>query len=375
MKLQSPCRRVFEDLEIRSRSCWRLLLVAFAFAGALLPQLASGQPSPMLYAQTIKLSSGGLLEFTFRDDGTGATNYVAEFSAEVGPGATWIADPAATISSLGNGAFRVQIPNPMQPNGFYRILALRPSGGPVVANFAATQLQVTEGGMVSAVITFSAPYTGLIRYTITGTAKDDEYQPLSGELRVNNSMNAFIPVALTENTSVDELRYLSLRLEQGAGFELGSAADTRVIIDDNDAEWHGTIGLGAATLGFLMSIDQNALGRTARIRSDPAGIFPLEPVDSTLVFTENDFASTTPDIQLEAASNLFMTPAKLTLHLSAQNGIENQLVSSNNVEGAAILITEYEGKSYLNRTNHGSFNLYKPPVRPSSQPVKLTQAP
>ena len=357
-----------------SRACSLLSWLLPALLSALILPVARGQTSPMLYTETITVSTGGPLEFTFRDEGTGATNYIAEFTAALGNGALWTADPAATITSLGNGAYRIHVADPIQPNGFYRILALRPSGGTVIASFAATQFQVSEGGAVSAVIHFSAPYTGVIRYTVTGTVGADDFQPLSGEVQVNNSMTASIAITLTDNTSLDELRYLALRLERGPGFELGSAVEASVMIDENDAEWRGALSFGAAALGFVLSIEETSNGVSARLRSDPAGIFPLAPSDSTLVFTENSFESTTANIPLDAESNLFGTAAALTVQLNAENGVGNQLVSSNSVEGAAILITEYAGKPYLNRTNLGSFHLYKPPVRPSAQPVELVHA-
>lgn len=347
-----------------------LLLVLATFSAS----FVRGQTSPLLYAETITVTTGGPFEFTFRDEGTGATNYVAEFSAALGNGAPWNADPGASITPLGDGSFRVHIADPVQPNGFYRIVALGPAGGPVVANFAATEFQVSEGGMISAVINFSAPYTGTIRYSITGTAGAGDYEPLSGEVQVNNSMTAVIPVMLTDNSTLDELKYLSLRLERGPGFEIGSAAETRLMIDENDADWRGTLSFGGA-LGFVLYIQEIAGEFSAHLRSDPAGLFPAHPGDSTLVFTENSFASTTAGIPLDAGSNLFNTPATLTLHLAAENGVGNQLVSPNSVEGAATLITQYEGKPYLNRTNQGSFNLYKPPVKPSTQAVEFVQAP
>ena len=332
-----------------------------------------GQTSPLLYAETITVTTGGPFEFTFRDDGTGATNYLAEFSAGVGDGATWAEDTGASITSLGDGTFRVYIADPVQPNGFYRIVALRASG-PVVANFAATEFQVSEGGMVSALINFSEPYTGTLRYTISGTASDGDYLPLTGEVQVNNSMTALIPVTLTDNSDLNELRYLALRLERSPGFQVGTAAETRLMIEENDAEWRGALVLGAATLGFVLQIQETSGDRSASLRSDPAGIFPAAPVDSTILLTENSFESLTTSIPLPPESNSFNTPAALSLHLQASNAAEGQIVSATELGGAATLITRYQGKSYLDRTNHGSFKLFKPPIDPSSQPVELVQA-
>jgi hypothetical protein len=341
----------------------------------LLVRNVEGQESPLLFAETITVNADGPLEFTFRDEGTGATNYVAEFTAALGSTAVWTGDPAAVFTPLGGGAYRVTIGSPLQARGFYRVIGLRASGGAVVANFAAAELQVSEGGMVSVVMHFSAPYTGRIRYTVSGTAGAGDFLPLSGEIQVNNSLNAEVPVTLTDNRSIEELKYLTLRLERGPGLDIGAAAETRLIIDENDAEWRGAISLGPAALGFVLAIEETSDGSAASLRSDPAGIFPLAPAPSTLLFTKDLFESATTRMPLPAESNLYGTAAALTLRLAARNGTANQQVSSNSVRGAAILVTEYEGRPYLNRTNAGSFHLHKTPVNPSAQPVELLQAP
>jgi hypothetical protein len=333
------------------------------------------ESSALLYAETITVTQSGPLEFTFRDEGTGATNYVAEFSDAIGDGAFWTQDSTAVFSSLGAGSFRVHVADPVKPNGFYRVVALRPAAGPVVANFAATQFQVTEGGTISVLISFSALYTGQLRYTVSGTASIEDFQPLSGEVFVNNSLTAVIPIVLTENSTLSELKYLSIRLESGPGLEIGSSAETQLSIDENDAEWQGAMSFGTTALGFVLSIEKTANGTNARIRSDPAGIFPREPISSTLVLTESLFAFTATNIPLAAESNLFKTSVALSLQLNAENGVLNQAVSSNSVEGVAILVTQFQGRSYLNRTNQGTFTLYKPPVNPSAQSVELVQLP
>ena len=87
-----------EKRKVRSPARLHFVRLLLAFLGLLLLPFARGQNSPILYAETIIVTTGGPLEFTFRDDGTGAANYIAEFSAPLGNGAAWGAYPAATVT-------------------------------------------------------------------------------------------------------------------------------------------------------------------------------------------------------------------------------------------------------------------------------------
>jgi len=342
--------------------------------GLVLAPLAAAQTSPLLYSQTVRLFSGGPLQFTFRDEGTGATNYIVEFSLDPGHTGSWTEEPTATITPLGGDLFQVDLPQPPQPNGFFRILALRP-GGPVVANFATPNFQVTEGGTVLAVINFSGPFTGTLRYSISGTAGPGDYAPLTGEIQVTNNTQVTVPVMLTDNSTIGELKYLSLRLEPTAGVTIGPEAETTLTVEENDADWRGTLSTGNASLGFVLSIRGDGVTLESSLSSSPAGLFPTNPVPSSVVFSPTAFQSSTFNIPVTAETTLFQTPATMDLWLEAINGQEDQSVTSTDVRGLARVITRYSGKPYLNTTNYGDFYLIKPSVAPSTQRVELADAP
>jgi hypothetical protein len=351
-----------------------LLPIPFAgFALFVMMSTAAAQPAPLLYVETIQAVPGGPLQMTFRDEGTGATNYVAEFADALGSGEGWTVDPAAVITSLGGGEYRVDVADPLEPNGFYRVIALTPSG-PVVAQFANTSLQVTEGGTVEAVIQFSAPFTGTLRYRFGGTVDPDDFVPLSGEIQVNNSTRAVLSVEFTDDRSIDELRYLTLRLEGGPGLVIGAAPETRLFLEENDAEWRGTLFTGQASLGFLMRIHEEGQQHEAEVRSEPAGFFPAEPVVASVVFTETEFDSTSAAIPLSADATLFDTPAMAALRLQSVQGVSGQIVSPREIRGEAMVITRYEGKPYLDTTNHGTFYLIRATVSPSTRGLDLVDA-
>lgn len=352
------------------------LLLPIPFAGlalCLMMLSVAAQPVPLLYVETIQAVPGGPLQMTFRDEGTGATNYVAEFADALGTAAVWTLDPAAVISSLGGGEYRVDVAEPLEPNGFYRVIALTPSG-PIVVQFANTSLQVTEGGTVEAVIQFSAPFTGTLRYRFGGTVGPDDFVPLSGEIQVNNSTRAVLPVQFTDDRSIDELRYLTLRLEGGPGLVMGTAPETRLFLEENDAQWRGTLFAGQAALGFLMRIHEEGQQHEAEVRSEPAGLFPAEPVIASVVFTETEFDSMSAAVPLAAEDTLFDTPAMLTLRLQSVHGVEGQIVSPREIRGEAMLITRYEGKPYLDTTTHGTFYLIRAAASPSTRGLDLVDA-
>ncbi len=83
---------------------------------------AIAQTSPLLSLQTIQVTTGGPVQFTFVDQGTAATGYLAQFSATVGVDANWQMSSNAVLTALGGGSYRVDIPSSQAPTGFYRVV-------------------------------------------------------------------------------------------------------------------------------------------------------------------------------------------------------------------------------------------------------------
>jgi len=215
----------------------RVLSQALAAGIALNSSSGLGQSTSWLRIHTIEVAPGAPTRFISTDQGTGATNYAVEFSPGVGVGSSWSNVGGAAITGLGGGNFRVVAPDPQTPSGFYRV---RGNGGAVIARFVTTAFQVTEGRTVAPTITFNAPFFGTIRYTVSGTAGSGDFTSLSGEVEVHGS-TAVIPVTLVDNLSIGELKYLSLRLEAGPGYRLGTTSQSTITIDENDADWQGQL--------------------------------------------------------------------------------------------------------------------------------------
>lgn len=351
------------------------LIPALLMSLMMLPAFVAAQTSPMLQVHTIQVTPGGPLQFTFRDDGTGATHYIAEFSPVVGDDATWTADPAAIITLIGEGEFDVVISDPAGPDGFYRVVGLGGSLGEIIINFVTTAFQVLEGGMISPTITFSAPFAGTIRYTISGSAAAGDYESLSGELQVNNSTTAKIPITLIDNESIGELKNLILTLEAAAGTQLGANSQTIITIDDNDTRWEGSFVSGAASLPFTLEIARTGAIVQGALVGDASSFFPADPVPATVTLTASAFTASITGIAMPANATLLNLPTVLELDLSATNGMENQEVGDNFLQGHAVLRTIYPGPSHLDSTATGSFLMHRLSVRPSTKEVELVTAP
>ncbi len=332
------------------------------------------QVSDLLSLQSIRFTSGGPVQFTFLDQGTGSTNYQAQFSSRVGSDATWQVDNTAVITALGGGSYRVDLANPQAPVQFYRVVGYGPSGGNVLVDFSTTAFQVEEGQSTNLVLTLNQPFHGTIYYSVGGTATTGDYQPLTGQVMVNGT-TATIPVDLTDNNQIGRLKYLTLRLEDGAGYQLSNQREATLTIDENDADWQGSFMTDGAAVGFVLSIRSLGGTTTATLRSEGFGFFPTNDIPASVQFTADRFDASVSGIPVAADATLLNQPMNLSLVLSAMNGAPNESVTPTQVEGAGVLISDVPAKPFLSTTNQGTFLLFKPPVAPSTNEVQLTSAP
>ncbi|MBI1176156.1 hypothetical protein GC207_01815 [bacterium] len=345
------------------------MMMALPLAVMLKVTPMQAQPSELVELKTIVATTGGPTQFTFADHGTGATSYIAEFSPTVGASANWQTAPGAVFTDLGNGQKRVSFGT--SAPGFFRVRCVGGTADPIVVNFPNATLEMSEGETSNATVNFSRPYYGTIRYAIGGTAGAGDYQGLTGEVTVNGTTSVVIPISLTDNNTIGQLKQLVLTLQSGSGAVLNAANESTITILDNDAEWKGTFIDADASLGFVLKINKNGGNYTASLVSDGVGLIPVGEYAASITYTANNFTSTTSAIGMDTANTFQNLPAQMTLDLAAANGQSNQSVSTNQINGVASLIVQYPGKSYLNRTNVGTFVLFKPPVDPSTNKVQL----
>jgi hypothetical protein len=336
---------------------------------------AKAQSSTQLMLQSIQVApSSGPVNFTFVDLGTGATNYVVEFSDALGASGTWQTNANAIVTPQGGGTYAVQINEPRMPKRFYRVNGLGGSLGPIIIEFSTTAFTVVEGDDVFPTLLLNQPFNGLVHYSVSGTAKSGDYMELTGQVMVNGTM-ATIPVSLTDNEMIGQMKYLTLRLEAGAGYQLGAGTSTTIMIEENDAEWQGSFVTDDATLGFILKIQNVGGANTAILKGDGSGFFPTNGTPASITFTADSFTAEAASIPIPAGATQLNEPMNLTLFLNAMNGVTNQSVSPTLVTGAGTLITRIPTQPHLNTTNAGTFSLLRPPVAPSTNQVGLVAAP
>jgi len=351
------------------------LLLAFALGVFFLGVDLLGQPTPMLQVLTIGTSPGGPVEFTFQDEGTGATNYVTQFSPVAGPEAVWESAADAVLTPLGAGAYRVVVPGSATPDGFYRVVGLGGTAGDIIIDFATTAFQVAEGDMVSPTVNFSAPFTGTIRYTIGGTASGADYLPLSGQLQVDNRTTVTIPIALTDNETIGPLRNLTLTLEAAPGTRLGSQVQSTITINENDARWEGTFQADDVSLPFTLEMIRAGATTQGWLSGGSVSFFPGDLAASSVVMTTTVFSASIGGIAMPAEATLLGLPAVLQLELVATQGEPGEEVGSDYLEGGATLVTAFPEHPHLNTVTPGRFLMQRPAVQPSSDQVELTSIP
>jgi hypothetical protein len=335
----------------------------------LLPALLEAQS--LTFTRIEAIAGGVRLNFT--DSGSGMTDYALEFTPALAPGPDWFHDTDAVLSPIGGGLYEMLTPTSLAL-AFYRVVAFN-SSQPTTANFTTPSLEVQESnGSLRLTFQFSAPFHGVVNYTVGGTIGPGDLQPLSGSVVVNGT-TASILVTLNENTSISQLKYLTLTLQPGSGFRVGPRGQATINILENDAKWQGTFFTDNASLGFSLKIAQSGSSFASALSSERLGFFPTNEIPTALTFTDNAFFAAVENVPINANATLLNLPMNLAFTLSAINVPTNQNVSPTLVEGLATLVTQVPGKPFLNTTNHGTFVLIKPPVAPSTNEVQLVTAP
>ncbi len=351
---------------------------------------AGGQQSSLLYLANAGPVSAQSWRFQLVDNGTGATNYTVEYRSGFSPTNEWIA--ATNVTALGEGLYRVDTGPP--DKGFYRVRGFLL----LLAGLGTADFSVDEGaGQVGPVVIFNAPYVGTVNYTWTNASGTT-----TGTVQVNGD-TAVIPIPLTDNASIDQLRCLMLRLEAGSGYSVAGTPQGNVTIEENDADWQGTLvipnGLaGTATasltnesggftnvtllqntntlLGFTLRIQQTNGSFQGQIQSDAYGFLPTNAL-AQLTFTESRFSAVATNIPLPAltGSPLYSAPHHLDLRLDAANAPGSTNVSPTQINGVVTLVSVVPGRPYLDTALSGTFLLLKPPGVAPTNEVPLQPAP
>lgn len=352
-------------------SCFAALAAMWLAA---LPVRAQLPVSDRLQFNQITIEPGHQIRARFSDAGTGATDFALETATNLGENAQWTVDSSAVFTSLGGGDYEVVAPA-QQGLAVFRIVGYQ-SGQPLTANFSSPSVTLEEGsGTAYLLLLFSAPFTGTLTYTVSGTAGSGDYQPLSGSISVNNATTAKIPITLNDDTTIGQLRTLVLTLDAGQGVALGGTSQSVISIEDNDAVWNGSLQGAYSDVGIKLDIAKDGGSYTGKLISDGSGLFPAGEFSAQLTWTGSSFQALVSGIAIDAGSTLFNTPMDLSLQLNAKAGQPDQAVNSTRLQGVYSLSTTAPDAPQLNTISTGTFLLLRPPVRPSTNQVPLVASP
>jgi hypothetical protein len=309
------------------------------------------------------------------DEGTGASSYVIESSAEAGPGASWVVESNAVVQALGSGEFEVSVDSSAAPTRFYRVSG-EGGQGPIVIGFESFVFQVEEGSQAQPLILLSAPFWGVLHYSVAGTVEGGDYEELSGRVQVDGVTAVSISVRFTDNTVLSSLRQMRLTLEAGTGYSVGGgSAVATLTLEDNDARWQGSWLTEDAVLGFELRLTEADERKEAVLESDGAGLFAAGQYTVALESTADEFDAFTGPIPLDPGDNLLGLAGWQTLRLTALDGQPEQTVDPGEIRGLASLVTHYSNAPHLGTTNTGTFVLLKPPAAPQTNEVEYVPIP
>jgi len=325
-------------------------------------------PSQLLNLEPQTVSNG-----TWRlrayDDGTASANYVVEYRPNLAPTSTW--STAANVVDLGGGEYEVDLGSTPGDAGFYRIKGFRMLQG----GFDSAETSAEEGsGAAGVVVVFNSIFTGTLDYTWA----DETGTTHAGSVEVDGT-TAVIPLPaafLDDDAGIGQLEHLVLVLDAGTGGLQTGDTESRVTIEENDADWQGMIETDGGRLGFTLTMLQDSGGFNGRIQSEGFGFFPTNALVQ-LAFAEESFTAVATNIPLPVFED---DPEQhfinyLDLRMDAANSPGETNVGPDRIEGEATLVVKVPGQPYLDAAQTGPFVLFRPPTAASSNEVPLYPVP
>ena len=196
-----------------------------------------------------------------------------------------------------------------------------------------------------------------------------------------NLQHAELPIELLDDLEIEELEWLSLRLEsehQGVGYELRDGFAHTVQIADNDAVWDGSFVSENEQIAFSMEILRQAGAVEASLRAHTGGLLAeVDPVAApvTIQFTDVLFNAQTSAIPIPGSR----TPSgsameiELSLHATPSTGLvsDTQVIGDTDMGSTTTLVLRTPGHPHLERTLAGSFALTRRAPRPNTTPPPL----
>jgi hypothetical protein len=327
---------------------------------------------PADVSQLLNIESQTLPGETWRlqvhDDGTASVGYEVEYRPDLSPTSTW--STAENIVDLGGGEYEIDLASTEGDTGFYRIKGFRV----LLAGLSSGETATEEGiGTAGVVVEFNSIFSGTLGYTWT----DDTGTPHAGTVEVNGT-TAVIPLPaafLNDDTGIGQLEHLALELDAGPGYVRSGTVESRITIEENDADWLGAIETECGMLGFTLTILKDNGEFNGRIQSEGFGFFPTN-ILVQLAFSENAFTAVATNISMQVfADDPTGFINHMDLRLDAANHTGETNVGPGRIEGEATLAVKVPGQPYLDAVQTGPFVLVRPPTAASSNEVPLQPVP
>lgn len=351
----------------------KLLLYGGMIAGVGAGLGAEPHVEAELRIDKVEHAAGGVLMVTFTDTGTGAAGYRVETARGFGADTIWEPAPGAVIVPLAMGRHRVILPEPAGGAGFFRVIAHGTDGEVVLVNFLTTAMRVYEGEHAEALLTFNAPFTGTLRYSLTGSAGAEDYSGLTGFVEVSSGQVVSIPFSVAENETVDPLRNLILTLEPAEGTRLGLSSRILITLIDKDARWSGNFVSDGLVLDFELEVINSRTNSHASAVAGPYQLLPEGIHPAEIDHLQADaFAATIGPVQLPAGSSAFGLEAALLLSLEAMAENAAHQLGKDWIVGHGQLEIRYPDRPHLDTRHAGVFQLQRLPPPPPDGKAQLT---
>jgi hypothetical protein len=194
-----------------------------------------------------------------------------------------------------------------------------------------------------------------------------------------NGTTAVIPIPasfLADNGTLSQLRCLTFVMQPGPGFALGATTQSTVTLEENDADWVGTLQTANGNLEFTLSLVQTNGQLQGLIRSAAPGFFPTNaPAQLNLTADALTLVATNVALPTLTAYPPWGFTNYVDLRLDAANGPGVTNVSPTQIQGVATLVSKVPNRDYLDSALSGLFQLLKLPTAASTNDVPLSPAP
>ena len=239
------------------------------------------------------------------------------------------------------------------------------------ASFEQFSSEIREGEDTAIVkVNFSTSFSGMLRYSISGTAAQGaDYGTLHDSVLVNGAY-ADIPIIINDDDELEdkaETIVLTLYYKDGEdlGYVPGASTLHTLYIYDNDALWNGTFENNGMALHFQMKIVQTPLETTGGLVTDGYGIIPLNNGEnewpaSSVGLSTDIFNATVEGIVIPKEKTLANTDLERKFVFLANSQNDGHLVDPDaRISGTLKEFISCPSQAQLEREIHGTFTLVR----------------